>query len=61
MLIRVIRKPEYTSLHHVQIKRWWWPFWTTITYDNKIRCLEIADNLLKKNTAFDVVFEGETK
>mgnify|MGYP003345729362 CR=1 FL=1 len=59
MKVRVIKKPEYTALYHVQIKRWWWPFWTTVTYNGHAECLQIADNILKNGHAYTVLMEGE--
>ena len=61
MKVRVIRKPEYTALHHVQVKRWWLPFWTTVARHDLFRCKMIADELLKHNRAYEVVLEGESK
>jgi hypothetical protein len=61
MKVRVIRKPQYTALHHVQVKRWWWPFWMTVSYDDRARCEEVARNLLKNGHGNEVVMEGETK
>ena len=61
MKVRVIRKPNFTSLHHVQIKRWWWPFWVTVSYDDVDRCRQVAQNLLTHGEASDIVYTGESK
>lgn len=61
MKVRIIKKPEYTALHHVQVKRWWWPFWMTVARDDLFRCREIADNLITRGKPFTLVMEAETK
>lgn len=61
MKVRVIRKPEFTELHHVQIKRWWLPIWWTVMYDTRSRCETVAQNLIDHRRACEVVFEGESK
>jgi hypothetical protein len=61
MKVRVIRKPQFTSLHHVQIKRWWWPFWVTVAYDDLCRCKSIAADLINHKRAYEVHMQGESK
>lgn len=61
MKVRIIKKPGFTSLHHVQVKRWWLPFWKTVAYDDVVRCHEIADSLVKTKHAYTVVMQGESK
>jgi hypothetical protein len=61
MKVRVIRKPEFTSLHHVQVKRWWCPFWETVTYDSRQRCEQVAQNLIEHGLKYKVLLEGESK
>lgn len=61
MQVRVIRKPQFTALHHVQIKRWWWPFWTTVSYDDRERCEQVARDLIAYGRAYEVITQGESK
>lgn len=61
MKVRIVRKPEFTSLHHVQIKRWWWPFWSTVIYDDIKKCNEVANNLLTQGHTVTVIMQGERK
>lgn len=61
MKVRIIRKPEFTALHHVQIKTFWWPFWRTVAYDDLYRCKQIAETIIKTKSKNEIVFEGETK
>ena len=61
MKVRIIRKPEFTHLYHVQVKRWWWPWWTTVAYDDFMRCKQIADNLLTHGHAYELTYTGETQ
>lgn len=61
MQVRVIRKPEFTLLYHVQIKRWWWPVWKTVAYDGRARCELIAKQLLEHGHPYEVLIQGESK
>jgi hypothetical protein len=61
MKVRVIRKPEFTLLHHVQVKRWWWPFWETVSFDDRKRCEQVAKSLLEHGRRYEVLLEGESK
>lgn len=58
MKVRIVRKPEFTSLHHVQVKRWWWPFWRDVMYDDLRKCREVADSLIKHGRKEIILFEG---
>lgn len=61
MKVRLIRKPEFTSLHHVQIKTWYWPFWRDIAYDDRHRCEQIVENIIASGKPFDVLREVKIK
>lgn len=61
MKIRIIRKPEFISLHHVQKKVVWWPFWITVETGTFQECQRIADNLEQHGNAYTVLYEGERK
>jgi len=61
MKIRIIRKPEYLHLHHVQKKTKWLPFWRTVRTGTLQECQGIAENLEKHGNAYTVVYEGESK
>ena len=60
MKVRIVRKPEFTLLHHVQVKHWWFPFWMDVSYDSLSRCREVAENLIKHGNKEIVLWEGET-
>lgn len=61
MKVRVIQKPEFNCLYHVQVKRWWWPFWGTVSYDTRQRCEQVARRLIEHGRKYEVVLEGESK
>lgn len=58
MKVRIIKKPEYHQLHHVQVKRWWWPWWTTVAYDSLTNCYEIYNNLITHGGTYTIVHES---
>lgn len=60
MKVRVIRKPQFTALHHVQVKRWWCPFWITVACNDYDACMRTADNLLKHGHAHTLCMQGES-
>lgn len=61
MKIRIIRKPEFMTLHHLQKKTKWLPFWRTVDTGTLQECQRIADNLAKHGSTYTVVYEGEVK
>jgi hypothetical protein len=61
MKIRIIKKPEFMSLHHLQKKTRWLPFWRTVETGTLQECQYMADNLVKHGKPYTVVYEGETK
>jgi hypothetical protein len=61
MKVRIVQKPEYTMLFHVQVKKQWFPFWQTTHVGCKQSCERAAQNLMKHGTTESVIFEGETK
>lgn len=61
MKLRIIKKPHYMCLHHLQRKFKWLPFWITIGAGSKHECEMHANNMLANGTSYEVVFEGESK
>lgn len=61
MKVRLIRKPEFTLLHHVQIKTWWWPFWRDIASDDLYRCEKIVENIVTRGKPHDLIKEVKVK
>lgn len=61
MKVRIIRKPEFTNLHHVQIKSWWWPFWRTVAYEDLRRCEQIVKNLIEHGHAYTIIMQEKVK
>jgi len=60
MKIRIIKKPQYVALHHVQKKVKWWPFWITVDTGSLKECQTYVDNLMQHGNTYAVLFEGET-
>ena len=61
MKVRIVRKPGFTHLHHVQVKTLWWPFWRTVSYDDLKACEEVMRNLLKHGRPISIIAQGESK
>lgn len=61
MKTRIIKKPEWTHLHHVQKKTKWLPFWRTVGAGTLQECQRVAENLEKHGEVYAVVYEGESK
>ena len=61
MKVRIIRKPGFMVLHHLQVKSRWWPFWRTIASDDLNSCKEMMSNLLKHGKPVNVLAQGESK
>lgn len=61
MKVRIIRQPHYTALHHVQVKRLWWPFWVTVYGNDLSNCEQAAQNLIENKRTITVVMEGKSK
>lgn len=61
MKVRVISKPEFSSLLFVQTKRWWFPFWITAYYGDKNTSLKVAENIIETGNKTMIVMQGETK
>jgi hypothetical protein len=59
MRVRVIQKPQYMALCHVQVKHKWWPFWWTVARNDRLQCERIAENLLKTGRPETIYFQGE--
>ena len=61
MKVRIIRKTEYTVLHHVQVKTRWWPFWRTVARGDLLVCKEAMHNLLTHGKPVSIIAQGESK
>ena len=61
MQVRVIQKPEYMALCHVQVRYKWWPFWVTVARNDLVHCQRVADNLIKTGQAATIYFQGESQ
>lgn len=61
MKIRIIQKPNYKYVARLQVKRWWWPFWTTLYDGDHDACVCGANNLMKNGRIETLLFEGEAK
>jgi hypothetical protein len=61
MKVRIIKKPEFTQLHHVQIKTWWWPFWRDVAYEDLRRCEKIIENIVTHGKPHDLIKEVKVK
>jgi hypothetical protein len=61
MKVRVIKRPEFEHLHHLQIKKWWHLTWVNVFHGSEEACMQGAENLLSKGVIEKVIFQGETK
>lgn len=61
MKIRIIRKPQYTQLHSVQVKSFWWPFWKTICDEDIKTCTVLVDDMMKHGQPYIIVREESIK
>lgn len=61
MRVQVIKKPEYLTLCHVQIKKWWFPFWYTVHVGPEKECLTAVKNYMEHGTINTILFEGNKK
>jgi len=61
MKVRVIQKPQYEALCHLQVKYWWWPFWVTVTANSRQHCERVAENMLRSGHIYTVFTQGERK
>lgn len=61
MKVRIIRKPEYQILCHLQVKKWWYLGWKDIAADD-LKVLEQRFEAMIENGEPNIVFfEGVTK
>lgn len=61
MKVRVIQKPQYAALCHVQVKYKWWPFWITVAANDRLHCERVAENMLRNGHTYTVYTQGESK
>ena len=61
MKVRLVKKTEDDVDHYVQIKRWWWPFWTDVYFNYKQYSEKVYNHVLETGSVIVVLKQGETK
>lgn len=45
-MVRVIKCLDYQHVYELQVKRWWFPFYTNVTCGGKDEMIELAQQLV---------------
>ena len=61
MKVRLIKKPDYDTLYAVEVKRWWWPFWTEVYFNGQNLAEDAYQRILKTGCIIEVIKQGEIK
>lgn len=57
MKVRIIKEPQYHTLHTVQVKTFWRPWWREVFAEALPKCEEVAEALVKTGSINTVVKE----
>jgi hypothetical protein len=57
MKVRIIKEPQWTVLHLVQVKTFWWPWWKEVFEGDLAICEQVAEALVKTGSINTVVKE----
>lgn len=57
MKVRIVKDKDFRHIYNVEVKNWWWPFWTEVKFTET---LEQAITIAQQQLAHpNVVWEDE--